>query len=110
MRKPPALLVVFGVSAALLAVLPIGYLVLRLFEGFDKALAELLRLRTLELLGNTILLVTAVSISALVLGFAQAWLTTRSNVKFAVGVCSAGCSATSDSFLRNGAWIHIDLS
>ena len=83
MRKPPALLVVFGVSAALFAVLPIGYLVLRLFEGFDRALAELLRLRTLELLGNTILLVTAVSISALLLGFAQAWLTTRSNVKFA---------------------------
>ena len=83
MRKPPALIVVFGVSAALLAVLPIGYLVLRLFEGLDKALAELLRPRTLELLGNTILLVAAVSISALVLGFAQAWFTTRSNVKFA---------------------------
>ncbi len=83
MRKPPVVIAVLGVSAALLAVLPIGYLVLRLFEGLDRALAELLRFRTLELLSNTGLLVLAVSVSALLLGFSQAWLTTRSNVRFA---------------------------
>jgi iron(III) transport system permease protein len=83
MRKPPKVIVVIGVSATLLAVLPIAYLGLRLFEGFDRALAELLRFRTLELLGNTGLLVLAVSASALLVGFSQAWLTTRSTVKFA---------------------------
>ena len=80
MRKPPAILVFLGVCAALLALVPIGYLGLRLVEGFDKAVAEILRFRTLELLGNTFLLVVSVSLGALVLGFIQAWLTTRSNI------------------------------
>ena len=60
--------------------MPIGYLGLRLVEGFDRAVAEILRFRTLELLGNTFLLVVSVSLGALVLGFIQAWLTTRSNI------------------------------
>jgi len=83
MRRPPLLVAALGISAALLAVLPIGYLALRLVEGFDRAIAELLRFRTLELLGNTALLVVAVTVTALVLGFSQAWLTTRSNIRFA---------------------------
>ena len=83
MRKPPKVILVIALTATLLAVLPIAYLGLRLFEGFDRALAELLRFRTLELLGNTGLLVLAVSASALLVGFSQAWLTTRSTVKFA---------------------------
>ena len=82
MRKPPVLSVVLGVLAALAAILPLGYLLLRLAEGFDTAVVELTRPRTLELLTNTILLVVSVSITALIVGVVQAWLVVRSNLKF----------------------------
>lgn len=82
MRKPPVLSVVLGVFAALAALLPIGYLLLRLFEGAEAAIAELTRPRTLELIGNTVLLVLSVSVSALLVGVIQAWLVVRSNLKF----------------------------
>lgn len=83
MKKPPKIVAVLSISAALLAVLPILYLGLRLVQGFEKAIEELLRFRTIELLGNTTLLVVTVTISALAVGFVQAWLTTRSNIFFA---------------------------
>jgi iron(III) transport system permease protein len=69
-----------GVLATVLAVLPIGYLVLRLGEGLDAALLEILRPRTLELLSNTALLVTAVSATALAIGLFQAWFIARTNL------------------------------
>lgn len=82
MKKPPVLTVVLGVFAALLAIVPLGYLVLRLSEGMDAAVAELLRPRTLELLGNTAVLVLSVSVTALVLGVTQAWFVVRTNLPF----------------------------
>lgn len=83
MRKPPVLVVVLGVFASLAALLPLGYLLLRVGQGFDKAVDELSRPRTLELLGNTIVLVISVTFTALVIGFLQAWLVTRTNLKAA---------------------------
>ena len=83
MRRTPRLLVVLGVSAALMTLLPIGYLAIRLLQGWEAAVAEILRPRTLELLANTGLLVISVSVSALVIGFSQAWLVSRSNIRFA---------------------------
>ena len=83
MRRTPRLLVVLGVSAALMTLLPIGYLAIRLLQGWETAVAEIFRPRTLELLANTGLLVMSVSVSALVVGFAQAWLVSRSNIRFA---------------------------
>ena len=82
MRKPPALIVTLGVFASLAALIPLGYLVFRLGAGFEKALAELLRPRTLELVTNTFSLVVAVTATALLVGFLQAWLTTRTNLGF----------------------------
>lgn len=82
MRKPPALLRVIGVMAGAAALIPLGYLLLRLGAGSEKAVAELLRPRTLELLFNTTLLVVSVTLTALVIGFLQAWLTTRTNLGF----------------------------
>lgn len=82
MRKPPALLRVIGVIAGSAALIPLGYLFFRLGAGSDKAAAELLRPRTLELLFNTTLLVVSVTVTALVIGFLQAWLTTRTNLGF----------------------------
>ncbi len=81
MRKPPVIVVALGVFASLAALLPLGYLLIRLGQGFDKAVAELLRPRTLELLANTVSLVLAVTLTALVIGFLQAWLVTRTNLR-----------------------------
>lgn len=83
MRKPPIAIVALGVFAALCALLPLGYLFLRLFEGLEKALVELARARTLELLGNTLLLTISVTITAVLIGSFQAWLTTRTNLSAA---------------------------
>lgn len=83
MRKPPVLIRALGVFASLAALIPLGYLVSRLGAGSEKALAELLRPRTLELLFNTTALVLSVTFTALVIGFLQAWLTTRTNLGLA---------------------------
>lgn len=83
MRKPPALIALLGVFASLAALVPLGYLLFRLGAGADAALTELLRPRTFELLLNTTLLVVSVTMTALVIGFLQAWLTTRTNLGFA---------------------------
>jgi len=82
MRKPPRILIALGIAAAIAAVIPIGYLFFRLGAGADRALVELVRPRTLELLFNTTLLVVSVTFTALVIGFLQAWLTTRTNLGF----------------------------
>ena len=47
MQKPPFAISALGIFAALSALLPLGYLLIRLFAGFEKDLAELLRVRTL---------------------------------------------------------------
>jgi iron(III) transport system permease protein len=83
MQKPPIALIAMGVFAALASLVPLGYLLIRLGSGFDKALAELSRPRTFELLGNTLLLTVSVTITAIVIGLFQAWLVTRSNLPFA---------------------------
>lgn len=80
MQRPPLAIAALGVFATLAALLPLGYLLIRLFAGFDKAIAELLRVRTLELLANTLLLTVSVTITAMLIGFLQAWLTTRTNL------------------------------
>jgi len=80
MQRPPFAIAVLGVFAALAASLPLGYLLIRLFAGFEKAIAELLRVRTLELLANTLLLTVSVTITAVLIGFMQAWITTRTNL------------------------------
>lgn len=80
MHKPPVALIAMGVFAALLSLIPIGYLVIRLASGYEKALAELLRPRTIELLGNTLLLTASVTVTAMLIGMLQAWLTTRANL------------------------------
>ena len=80
MQRPPFAIAALGVFAALAALLPLGYLLIRLFAGFEKALTELLRVRTLELLANTLLLTVSVTITAVLIGFIQAWLTTRTNL------------------------------
>ena len=75
--------VALGLVAALFSLIPIGYLLLRLTDGFEAALGELLRPRTLELLLNTVGLTLSVSATAFAIGAVQAWLTVRTNLPFA---------------------------
>lgn len=78
-RAPWTLLATAGVSA-LLAALPLWYLLLRAFEGVDRFGEILLRPRTLELLATSVALTAVVGVAALVLGTGTAWLAARTTV------------------------------
>ena len=79
--RPPLLLVVPAVVTALVALLPLTYLVVRAAEGGGEALLDvLLRERTARLLLRSLLLAGSVTVACLVLGVALAWLTVRSDV------------------------------
>jgi len=67
MQRPPIAAVALGLVAALASLIPIGYLLLRLTAGYESALVELARARTLELLVNTVCLTVSVSLTALVI-------------------------------------------
>lgn len=82
MQRPPIAIVALGVFASFAALIPIAYLLVRLSEGWESAALELTRPSTFQLLGNTVLLTIAVGLSALLVGFSQAWLTTRTNLPF----------------------------
>lgn len=79
-RLPP-LLVVPAVVAALVALLPLGYLAVRALENGPAYAAELLlRERTLRLVARSLGLAAIVTAGCLVLGVSAAWLVVRSTV------------------------------
>jgi iron(III) transport system permease protein len=81
-QQPPALLIGLAVAAVFVSLAPVSYLLIRLFEfGADKVIQNVFRARTLELLGNSLLLAAAVAISAVAVGSFQAWLTVRTAIK-----------------------------
>ncbi|MFY7863169.1 MAG: ABC transporter permease, partial [Rhodoluna sp.] len=81
-QRPPAILLVLAAVAVVVSLAPLSYLAIRLTEfGADKVLANVIRPRTLELLGNSLLLTLAVSVSAVAIGGFQAWLTTRTSIR-----------------------------
>ena len=70
-----------AVSAVLLSLIPLAYLLVRVFgAGFESFLELIERTRTLELLASSLLLALAVSVSAMVIGTVQAWIAVRSNL------------------------------
>ena len=70
-----------AVSAVLLSLIPLAYLLVRVFgAGFESFLELIERTRTLELLANSLLLAIAVSLSAMLIGTLQAWIAVRSNL------------------------------
>lgn len=76
-----AVIAASAIVAALLAAIPLAYLVVRISEAEPRAVADALwRARTLELLLNTTGLVLAVSATCLVLGVATAWVLTRTDL------------------------------
>src|ERR1700737_486799 len=73
----PWLLLSILVPAGLVA-LPVGYVAVRSWQaGPAGIVAELLRPRTVELLGNTLTLTLSVTLCAAILGSAAAWCTER---------------------------------
>lgn len=77
MKLAPRWLWLPTLLAAGLALAPLLYIALRVSEGWQAALAELSRQRTVELLINSLLLTAAVTQSAVLLGTAQAWVASR---------------------------------
>ena len=79
--RPPLLLVVPALLTALIALLPLIYLVVRATQDGLEAMGDvLLRERTVRLLLRSLLLAGAVTTACLVLGVALAWLTVRSDL------------------------------
>lgn len=77
-RRPPALLVALAAAAALVAAIPLGYLVLRIAQSDPgRLVAALWRPRTLELAANSLALAVAVAVGCLVIGIPTAWAITR---------------------------------
>jgi iron(III) transport system permease protein len=68
-------------SAALLSLIPFGYLLVRVFgAGFESFVELAFAPRTLELIASSLLLAIAVSLSAMLIGTLQAWIAVRSNL------------------------------
>jgi iron(III) transport system permease protein len=70
-----------AVAAALLSLIPFGYLLVRVFgAGFEELIELALTPRTLELIVSSLLLAISVSLSAMLIGTFQAWIAVRSNL------------------------------
>lgn len=78
--RPPLPLLAVAAGVAMLAALPVAYLVLRALEGDGDTLALLLRPRTLELVVSTLAIGLGTGLGAILLGVPIAWLTTRSDL------------------------------
>lgn len=69
--RPPLPLLVLAATSAAVAVIPLGYLLVRAFDaGVDTFVASILRGRVLQLTTNTIVLTVAVTATCLVIGTA----------------------------------------
>jgi iron(III) transport system permease protein len=77
---PPAWLVGAGIAVAALALVPIAYLVVLALSAGDDAIALVLRVRSLQVLGSTVLLAATVTGVTILLGVPLAWLTTHSDL------------------------------
>src|SRR5512133_3306456 len=79
--RPPVLLVLAAVAVALLALLPLGFVVWQTIEtGWAEASRLVFRDRTAELLWNTLRLTAGCVAATPVLGVGAAWLVERSDL------------------------------
>ena len=82
-RKPPVELTFLAVFGVLLTTLPLVYLLLRSSQiGTEEIQTLVFSSRSIGLLINSGLLVLAVAVSAMFIGFLQAWLIIRSDLGF----------------------------
>jgi iron(III) transport system permease protein len=80
-RRPSLLQWLTGLIVAVVS-LPLGYLVVRALGAGEAGLTYLLDVRTLNVMGNSLLLMVAVVISAALIGVPFAWLTARTDLPF----------------------------
>lgn len=90
-RRPPLPLTAAAVTVVGLTLLPLVYLVVRATSGGREAWSVLTRRGTAELLLDTGGLVATVTVAAVVLGVALAWLVTRTDLpgRRALGIAAA---------------------
>lgn len=77
---PPAWLLLPALAVAALAALPVAYLIVRALGVDTAALGLVLRPRTLEILGASVMLGAGVGAGSIALGMPLAWLTTRTDL------------------------------
>ena len=81
-RRGRASPILWVIAAAVLvpALVPFGMLVARTLANAGRAVDIAVSLRTLELVANTVLLVTTVSTAAAAVGIGAAWITERTDI------------------------------
>lgn len=80
-RRPPLFLWLAAVTVAILAVLPLGYLVIRAAgTGYDQVWHILLRSRTHQIFLGSAGLAASVTVASVVIGVLLAWLTVRTDL------------------------------
>jgi iron(III) transport system permease protein len=79
-RRPPAPLLLTAAAIVALVALPLVYLVVRVVEGGERAWRILFSRGLVELVGDTGVLVVAVTATAVAVGLPLAWLTTRTDL------------------------------
>lgn len=79
-QRPPLRILLAGCVVALLALLPLVYLVVRAAETGPAIVDILLNPRSLSILLNSLGLAAAVTVSAVLIGVTLAWLTVRTDL------------------------------
>lgn len=79
---PPAVILLPALLVGLVMLLPLAYLVIRSAGATDEAWELLFRVRTLQTLGRTTLLILLVTASSVFLAVPIAWLTTQTDLPF----------------------------
>lgn len=77
---PPVFLVIPAILVSLLALLPLGYLLVRAAEAGPALWDSLLRPKTAQVVANSLLLAGSVAVSATAVAVPLAWLTTRTDL------------------------------
>lgn len=100
-----------ALPAVVVAVLPLVYLVLRATDqGWDVFWAIAARSRTAELAGNTVTLLLAVAVSAVVLGTAAAWAVTRTALPLRrMWTVLLVLPLAVPSYVAGFAWLSMDI-
>lgn len=81
-RRPPVILWMLAVVGVFAAISPLAYLIIRLGEyGAEKVIGHIFRVRSFELLTNSLVLTLMVGATAIILGSFQAWLATRTRIR-----------------------------
>ncbi len=79
-KLPPFIVLVPALAITLLLLVSPAYLLLRTLDSGPAALDILFRLRMLETLGRTLLLMAAVTLACIVIGVPLAWLLSRTDL------------------------------